>query len=229
MLVSNNDKIYAGDVGIIKAYQGDAVIYEKQDTPVYTELEYLQSTGTQYINTLFSATINTKIDIDFQYTNSTSSNKTRIFGSRKDWNLNGFYAGTHSNTMGGAYWYLVGDIVNDRWHVASKKSDRNKHNLVLSKQGAYLDNTNIWIPDDVVSSFPAFATIALFGAYEGNGSSTPSIQKGVVIIYKCKIYDNDVLVRDLIPVLDENNVPCMFDKLNKQFYYNAGTGTFLYG
>ena len=203
-------------------------LLEQMKTPTYTEVLYLESTGTQYIDTLFPATINTKIDIDFQYTGSTINGKTRIFGSRKDWNLNGFYAGTASNAMSRAYWFLVGDIVNDRWHQASENSNTDRHNLVLSKAGAYLDSTNIWVPDDVVESFPAFATIALFGAYEGNGSSTPSIEKGVVRIYKCKIYDNDVLVRDLIPVLDENNVPCMFDKLNKQFYYNKGTGTFVY-
>ena len=34
---------------------------------------------------------------------------------------------------------------------------------------------------------------------------------------------------DLIPVLDKNNIPCMFDKVTKQFFYNQGTGQFLYG
>jgi len=226
MIVDKDTNIYVGNTEITKAYQGDTIIYKKIS---YTEVEYLESTGTQYIDTLFPATINTKIDIDFQYTNITNSGKTRVFGSRKDWNLNGFYAGTHSNSMGGAYWYLVGDIINDRWHAASKNSDRNKHNLVLSKSGAYLDNTNIWVPDDVVSSFPTFATIALFGAFEGSGGTTYTIQKGIVRIFKCKIYDNDILVRDFIPVLDENNVPCMYDKVNRQFYYNQGENDFIPG
>lgn len=33
---------------------------------------------------------------------------------------------------------------------------------------------------------------------------------------------------DLIPVLDANGTPCMFDKVSKQCFYNSGTGTFGY-
>ena len=39
-------------------------------------------------------------------------------------------------------------------------------------------------------------------------------------IYDCKIYDNDILIRDMIPVLDKNGVACMYDKVNKKYYYN---------
>lgn len=48
-------------------------------------------------------------------------------------------------------------------------------------------------------------------------------------VYDFKIYDRDVLIQHLIPVLDSNNTLCMFDKMTKKFYYNLGTGTFLYG
>lgn len=227
MLIDDTKDIYNGTTPITKIYNGSSVVYEK--APQYTEIQYLKSSGTQYINTLFSATINTKIDINYAYAGTTTNGKTRIFGSRKDWNLNGFYAGTYMDQSRGAYWYLVGDIVNDRWHSASKNADVYNHHLILSKNGAVLDNITIWQPDDVVSSFTPFGTIALFGAYEGNGTSTPTINTGIVIIYNCKIYDNDVLIRDYIPVLDTNNVPCLYDKVSKTFFYNQGTGTFLYG
>lgn len=36
------------------------------------------------------------------------------------------------------------------------------------------------------------------------------------------------LVRDLIPVLDYGGEACMFDKVNKRFYYNQGSGEFEY-
>ena len=47
--------------------------------------------------------------------------------------------------------------------------------------------------------------------------------------YYFKLYDNDTLVRDYIPVLDKNNRPCLFDKVEKKCYYNQGSGEFLYG
>ncbi len=34
---------------------------------------------------------------------------------------------------------------------------------------------------------------------------------------------------DLIPVLDKDGTPCMFDKVEQKFYYNAGTGDFIAG
>ena len=45
-----------------------------------------------------------------------------------------------------------------------------------------------------------------------------------------KIYDNDKIVRDFIPVLDKNNKPALYDKVEGKFYYNQGNGEdFRYG
>ena len=50
-----------------------------------------------------------------------------------------------------------------------------------------------------------------------------------MIIYLTKIYDNNTLVRNYIPVLDKNKRPCLFDKVSKTCFYNQGSGEFLYG
>lgn len=50
-----------------------------------------------------------------------------------------------------------------------------------------------------------------------------------VKIYSCQIYDGSTLIRDFIPVKDEDGVGCMYDRANGKFYYNAGTGDFLLG
>ena len=47
-------------------------------------------------------------------------------------------------------------------------------------------------------------------------------------LYYCKIYDNGTLIRDYIPVLDWDDVPCLYDKVKRKLYYNAGTGSFTY-
>ena len=47
-------------------------------------------------------------------------------------------------------------------------------------------------------------------------------------ISSARIRKSGVLVRDLIPVLDKNGVPCMLDRLTNNLYYNQGTGTFAY-
>jgi hypothetical protein len=47
-------------------------------------------------------------------------------------------------------------------------------------------------------------------------------------MYSFKIWDNGVLVRDFIPVLDFDNRPCMYDKVNDELYYNQGAEEFSY-
>lgn len=48
-------------------------------------------------------------------------------------------------------------------------------------------------------------------------------------IYRCTIYRNDVIVRDLIPCRNSNNVGYMYDMFNDKIYSNATTGAFTIG
>lgn len=45
-------------------------------------------------------------------------------------------------------------------------------------------------------------------------------------LYSCKIYKDDVLVRDMIPAKDEVGNVGLYDKIGEKFYYNSGTGIF---
>lgn len=48
-------------------------------------------------------------------------------------------------------------------------------------------------------------------------------------IYGLKIYCSGALVRDLWPCYDPSGVACLYDKVEKKYYYNAGTGEFIAG
>ncbi len=48
-------------------------------------------------------------------------------------------------------------------------------------------------------------------------------------IHAFSFESDGVKIRDFIPVLDTAGVPCMFDKVENKFYYNAGTGQFIAG
>lgn len=57
-----------------------------------------------------------------------------------------------------------------------------------------------------------------------------NLEYSSIKLYYIKFYNyNDELIRDFIPVLDENNIPCLYDKISKSYFYNQGTGQFLYG
>lgn len=48
-------------------------------------------------------------------------------------------------------------------------------------------------------------------------------------IYSCQIYDNGTLVHEYLPAKDTGGVICMYDNVEKEYIYNAGTGEFLAG
>lgn len=47
-------------------------------------------------------------------------------------------------------------------------------------------------------------------------------------LYYFKIYENNVLVRNYMPALDENNIPCLYETISKTYLYNSGSGSFTY-
>ena len=48
-------------------------------------------------------------------------------------------------------------------------------------------------------------------------------------IYGVKIYRNNILEADIIPVVDLDDTICMYDKVSNRLLYNAGTGNFIAG
>lgn len=49
------------------------------------------------------------------------------------------------------------------------------------------------------------------------------------IIASIKIYNDGVLVRDFVPASDPIGTICLYDKVQNKFYYNQGTGDFIAG
>ena len=47
--------------------------------------------------------------------------------------------------------------------------------------------------------------------------------------YSLKLWNNNILIRDIIPVLDQNGIVCIYDKIEDKYYYNKGTGNFIAG
>lgn len=223
MKIESSNKIYKGNDLITTIYKGGEAIYSSLP---YTKLNYLESTGAgQWINTNITPLLNTKIEIKYQFTNNTSNNKTRIFGERRSWD-DGFYLGTKDNyaTPGTLLWPCFSNQY-DFDGTPNTGIDLNPHVVTLDKDAFYVDGV-LKKTIGATTAPTIYANIALFGALD---ESTRYPRYGIYKLYYCKIWNRDTLVRDLIPVLDENNVPCLYDKANDQYYYNLGSGTFLYG
>ena len=58
---------------------------------------------------------------------------------------------------------------------------------------------------------------------------TTATEKSVIAVYSFRMQDGEGnVVLDLVPVLDAEGTPCMYDKVSKLRFYNSGTGTFGY-
>lgn len=187
---------------------------------LYTELEYIEATGTQYIDTKYICSENTKIEIDFSI--SAYSIFHSLFGA----------AGTKATNRFVAQLYKMEEIqarIGDTGKRISFKFEiGQRYVLIQSKQTLNLNGTELgdWTNDNM-----RFAkdTDSLFLMAINNKTPTNSytyLFKGR--IYGFKIYESNILAMDLIPVLDSNKVPCMYDKISNEFLYNKGTGEFLY-
>lgn len=222
MLVNNSSKIYIGETPITKVYNGIDIVYEKSNGQGYTELPYIESTGTQYINTLINPTTNHEVVIDYQFTDS---NKALLFGSRYNWQLQGYMVCADNGTIGNSYYFQKGNQFRK-----SSTTNLSRHIMdfnVNNTNYISIDGTNVASFSNT-TSFNAYAPIYLFSVYDGERASYGYINYGAYRLYSCKIYENSTLVGDFIPVLDSNDVACLYDKVSENYFYNGGTGDFVY-
>lgn len=186
--------------------------------PYKYEVEYLQSTGTQYINTKIKPSVNNVFDIIFSLTDvGVANNPPTIFGNRTS-GLSNLYALQYTNNK-------------FRWAFGNKYPDY--EDFVLNNEytlNIQTTDSQLIVSGDIEYTFNDGGTYNTNDVYlfaMNNGGSVSQYSK--VKIYKFKITNNNQVIGDFIPVLDLNDVPCMYDKVTKEFFYNLGTGDFLYG
>ena len=183
---------------------------------LFTRIEYLESTGTQWIDTGFKPNQNTGIKTKIQI-NDISEGAPICFGNNSSYEFFIYSRETifnYSKLYYGSKNIQNNDIFEIDWnknHFNYKQNDVQQQEII---------GNNI--------TFSSGSNLYIFALARPSSNNTP-YYKGNIKIYYFQIYDDDVLIRDFIPVLDGNGVPCMYDKVEGKFYYNAGTGQFVAG
>lgn len=177
--------------------------------PYARELEYIESSGTQYINTGFKPNNNSAYDVKFLAKENTTY--ISVMGAENALKSNSFALWTNHATFANSI------VQNKGWSDGSEPVE-----ILFDKGIIRKDGVESWTAS---GTFQCSYDCTLFAVNRAGAlQDRPSSLK----IYYCKIYDNGTLIRDFIPVLDYNGVACLFDKVKKKFYYNQGSGSFNY-
>lgn len=195
--------------------------FSKRDLPSgYTQVEYIKADGNQYIDTGYVPNSNTRAVLDIEPTSAVSSGTAGIFGSRGDGDTHTVLQYTIMANTSSQYRSDYMDDANAFITVSPFLS-----RVLIDK------NKNVTTIDGTSATNPEATGQGVYTAYIGkvNNNGTPTSGALVGKIYACKIYDDDVLVRDYVPCKNSSGTAGLYDVVNGAFYANAGSGTFAVG
>lgn len=199
--------------GFTLADGGTFNVLKPQDVKPYTEIEYIESTGTQYIDTRFNIDTSTD-EIELVIQCITTTVYKWFFGEHDNNARFGLGSGDGIDKRNVAYG-------NNTYKVSDSQIYNSKHTFIANKEGVFLDEVKIVN----YSSFASTSTLYLFHLNLNNQSS----YMGGARIWSYKHTRNGKAIRDFIPVLDKDGVACMYDVISGTFFYNKGTGDFIAG
>ena len=174
----------------------------------YTELQYLESSGTQWIDTGIKPDQTYALKIKFQTEQSSSGG---IAVSDANWQSNGFGIWCNAAAFGN------GTMQTTEWHGTTPIE------IELSQQGLFVNGNLTWTPDTATFTVPANMTLF---SLNRNGSIA---EKLTGKIYFAQLFKAGKPVRNFIPCTNPSGIPGLYDLVDGKFYGNSGTGVFLAG
>lgn len=201
--------------------------YYEDFTEDYLSAYFLENTGSQYIDTKLQTYSDSVISITAQQVYSSNYNTggfVWLYGSVQNPVSNIGFSVTEYRYTGILGYVVVGNRGGNMWDFADKRNDilnitNRENHFIINGEKAIPDlrQTHPPVPDSEMT-YPIFGYI--------NSSAKYGINKG------CRIFsfsDNTPsqggLRLDLVAAIGSDGVPCMFDKVSKNMFYNANTSS----
>lgn len=190
----------------------------KKGLPYDAEIEYMQGDGVSYIDTGIICSNDSKVELKAKINNNTIVNG--MFGSRIYVNKLSrcFYLYSLNNPQVQFGFNNTGENV--------KTEISAEHTYIIEKNGCYIDGVKVWNVSNAPFVCPSSAL--LFSCHTGSNGLNVENRMMTGRINYCKIWNSNVLVRDLIPVR-VGTTGYMYDKVSGNLFGNAGTGNFILG
>lgn len=192
--------------------------------PYDAEVEYLQGDGSAYIDTGINTKYNIMMEAGIRI-ESSSANIIDICGARSS---------TSSNQNAVLFYYANGFLY--RFNTTNKYASSAKSlGDYTIKTTTYSDRSTLYVSGAAtgnaeITQRASFSTSIHYLIFNFSNNGTPQTPAGAGLKIKYfKLYDGSTLVRDFIPVKD-NNIGYLYDKVSGQLYGNANSsGAFTYG
>ena len=177
-------------------------------------MSFLQSSGSQYIDTGRKLTQDSDITIDFRIVGEINRD-AGIFGSRQSASENNFTLFQNKNPI-----VFSGDFSEYQKHRFRTTSSLGRTKIQINKAG-------VWVNDILKKSWSDVADFETptNGLIFDVGNNNWTNNKAVMRLYSY----TDGNAQRLVPCLDANGVPCLYDLIGKTALYNHGAGSFTWG
>ena len=180
----------------------------------FTPVSFLQSSGSQYIDTGRKLTQDSDITIDFSIVGEINRD-AGVFGSRESASKNNLTLFQNKSPH-----VLSGDFSEYQKHRFTTASSLERTKIRMNKAG-------VWVNDILKKSWSDVADFETptNGLIFDIGNNNWTGNKAVMRLYSYT--DGDA--QQLVPCLDANGVPCLYDLIGKTALYNQGAGSFTWG
>ena len=187
----------------------------------YTQLDYLESTGTQAILTDYQPLGTDTIEVDYNLTNLSRGGDKFIIGSRPSTSAEnvGFWVETYGATN---TWYV-------RYGSPSSVNDAYQNSDV---SGTFSITKNVFKINGVTRLAPTYEGDPVYPmSIFARRNRDDTVWAGSYIqISNVRVYGSDsVLKHNYVPAKNSSNVLGMYDTVSGTFYTNVGSGDFTYG
>ena len=190
----------------------------------FTAVEYIQTSGRQYIDTGVKSSASIGLSADFCFVDTKTNQNLAQTYSPGRYQLTVLMISSWGSPDG-SVWFLCGYLNTSQYF---KKADTDRHIYHFNADGQYtveMDGIQYAKADPSQTTFPADArNLYLFAR------NSPAVDGYARMkLYSCAMYDGGVKIRDFKPCLDADGVPCLYDLISKTAFYNQGSGSFTWG
>ncbi len=178
----------------------------------YTRVEWIESTGSQYIDTGFKPNQDTRVVMDVEVVRL--SGYAPLFGARKATKSYDFSTWVIDETR-------AQDGYGSNYDSNITVNLLGRHTIDKNKNRYIVDGSTLFTHTQY--TFQTAYPIFIFNI--NTAGNTTGTYTTFARVYSCQIYDNGTLIRDYIPCIDANGVANLWDDVNKTLATKVGTFT----